>query len=237
MTAATPLARLRHRTTHRLIATRYPSEGILDRVASADDLDAVFELEGWTNDRISTELGILMRVPRDEWVVGTPLASVVMAAFCHPRPGGARFNGDERGAWYASFTLETAHAEALYHRSRELSDVGVTDARLELREYLATFSGPFHDVRDEERRDFRVLHDPDSYGKSQLFAHDLFAAGSNGLLYRSVRKPGGVCLACFRPKLVTEVRVGGHFEYRFTGGTPTVHRLTSRSTTSSQDLS
>ena len=42
MSTPTPIARLRHRTTHRLIATRYPSEGILDRVATADDLDAVF---------------------------------------------------------------------------------------------------------------------------------------------------------------------------------------------------
>ena len=225
MSAPPPVARLRHRTTHRLIATRYPSEGILDRVASPGDLDAVFELEAWTNDRISTELGILLRVPRDEWVVGTPLASVVMAAFCHPRPGGARFNSGERGAWYASFTLETAHTEALYHRGRELADVGITDARLEMREYLATFSGPFHDIRDEDRREFRALHDPASYEASQAFARELFDGGSNGLIYRSVRKPGGICLACFRPKLVTEVRVGGHFEYRFAHGVPSVRRL------------
>lgn len=220
-----PTVRLRHRTAHRLIATRYPSEGILDRVASAEDLDAVFELEGWTNDRISTELGILLRVPRDEWVVGTPMASVVMAAFCHPRPGGARFNDGERGAWYASFTLETAHAEALFHRGRELADVGVTDARLEMREYVAVFSGPFHDIRDEARREFRALHDPDHYERSQRFARELLESGSNGLVYRSVRRAGGFCLACFRPKLVADVRVGGHFEYRFTHGVPVVRRI------------
>lgn len=225
MTAALPIVRLRHRTTHRLIATRYPSEGILDRVTSADDLDAVFELEGWTNDRIATELGILLRVPRDEWVVGVPLASVVMAAFCHPRPGGARFNSQDRGAWYSSFTLETAHAEALFHRGRELAEVGVTDARLEVREYLAVFSGPFHDIRDTARDEFAPLYDPDRYEHSQRFARDLLDAGSNGLVYRSVRRPGGVCLACFRPQQVTAVRVGGHFEYRFAHGVTTVRRL------------
>lgn len=223
MSTAIPVARLRHRVTHRLIATRYPSEGILDRVASADDLDAVFELEGWTNDRISTDLGILLRVPRDEWLVGVPLASVVMAAFCHPRPGGARFSDASRGAWYASCALDTAHAEALYHRRRELADVGVTDGRLEMREYVATFSGPFHDIR-EERREFKPLHAPDSYERSQRFAAELSQAGSNGIIYRSVRRPGGTCIACFRPKLVTDVRIGGHFEYRLFGDDPPVIR-------------
>lgn len=224
MTAFPPLVRLRHRTTHRLIATRYPSEGILDRVASAGDLEAVFELEGWTNDRIASELGVLMRVPRDEWAVGTPLASVVMAAFCHPRPGGARFSDADRGAWYASFTLETAHAEALYHRGRELADIGVSDARLEVREYLAVFSAPFHDIRAESV-EYQPFYDPVRYEPSQRLARDLLDAGSNGVVYRSVRMPGGTCLACFRPPLVTAVRVGGHFEYRFTQGVPSIRRL------------
>lgn len=225
MSGPTTDVQLRRRRTHRLIPTRYPSVGILDRVASPDDLDAVFELEGWTNDRVSTELGILLRVPRDEWVVGTPMASVVMAAFCHPRPGGARFNGDDRGAWYASFSLDTAHAEAAFHRGRELAEVGVSDARLQMREYAATFTGPFRDIRSD-RRDHRLLHDPVSYGASQRFARDLFAAGANGVVYRSVRHDPGICLACFRPQLVRDVSIGGHYEYRWSGGSePAIRRL------------
>ena len=136
-----PQVRLRRKVTHRLIASRFPSAGILDQVASPADLDAVFELEGWTNDRITTELGILLRIPKDEWAVGTPMSSVVMAAFCHPRLGGGRFNDEARGAWYASFTLDTAHAEVAYHRGRELAEIGVTDARMEMREYVADTSG------------------------------------------------------------------------------------------------
>lgn len=225
MSVPTPEIQLRRRRAHRLIPTRYPSAGILDRVASTDDLDAVFELESWTNDRVSTELGILFRIPREEWVIGAPMASVVMAAFCHPRQGGARFNGDDRGAWYASFALETAHAEAAYHRGRELAEVGITDARLQMREYRATFTGTFHDVR-ADLREHRALHDPLSYGASQRFAGELLASGANGVVYRSVRHHGGTCLACFRPSLVREVSIGGHFEYRWSGGAdPAVRRL------------
>ncbi|MGE3176295.1 MAG: RES family NAD+ phosphorylase [Vicinamibacterales bacterium] len=216
--------RLRRRT-HRLIPTRYPSVGILDRVASPADLEAVFELEAWTNDRISNELGILLRLPREEWVVGTPMASVVMAAFCHPRPGGSRFNGEDRGAWYASFSLDTAHAEAAFHRGRELADVGITDARLQMRDYVATVSGVFTDIR-ADRREHRGLHDPDRYEESQRFARTLLDGGANGIVYRSVRHEGGTCVACFRPALVRDVSIGGHYEYRWEGRpTPSIRRV------------
>ena len=220
-----PTVTMRRRTAHRLIASRYPSTGILDRVARPEDLQAVFELESWTNDRISTELGVLMRLPRDEWVMGQPMASVVMAAYCHPRPGGGRFNTGDRGAWYASFSVETAHAEASYHRGRELAEIGLTDARLEMRDYAAEFTAPFHDIR-ADRREYRPLYDPDHYVRSQAFAQELFAGGSNGILYRSVRHAGGTCLACFRPRLVARVRVAGHYEYRWNGTTaPTIRRI------------
>jgi hypothetical protein len=222
MISSPPETRLRRKVTHRLIASRYPSVGILDRVARPADLEAVFELEGWTNDRITTELGILLRVPREEWLVGTPMASVVMAAFCHSRPGGGRFNDETRGAWYAAFTLDTAHAEVAYHRGRELAEVGVTEARLEMRQFVAEVSGVFHDFR----RGYTALHDPDAYERSQAFARDLFAAASNGVVYRSVRRAGGTCLACFRPRLLARVRVGGHYEYRWqAGGPPLIRRM------------
>lgn len=225
MTATPPIARLRRRLTHRLIASRYPSTGILDRVAAPDDLEAVIELEAWTNDRVSNELGVLLRLPPDEWVVGRPMATVVMAAFCHPRAGGGRFNDADRGAWYAGFSLETAHAEAAYHRGRELAEVGVTDARLELREYQAEFTGPFHDIR-APRREHEPLHHAERYDASQAFARRLLAEGSHGIVYRSVRHAGGTCLACFRPRLVAKVRVAGHYEYRFSGGAaPAIRRL------------
>ena len=220
MIPSPPQVRLRRKVTHRLIASRFPSAGILDQVASPADLDAVFELEGWTNDRITTELGILLRIPKDEWAVGTPMSSVVMAAFCHPRVGGGRFNDEARGAWYGSFTLDTAHAEVAYHRGRELAEIGVTDARMEMREYVAETSGPFHDIRTEARG-YRPLYDPESY-----VALDLLASGSNGIVYRSVRREGGTCLACFRPRLLASVRVAGHYEYRWNGSArPAIRRV------------
>jgi hypothetical protein len=186
-------------------------------------LDAIFQLEGWTNDRISGELGILQKIPEHEWVFGVPHATVVMASFCHPRPGGGRFNSDQRGAWYAGFELETAHAEVIYHRTKELREINVLEVRVEMRLYLANFNEEFHDIRGDNP-EFSKYHDPDSYADSQNLAQSLFAARSNGILYRSVRRSGGNWIACFRPQLVKNVRPSAHFEYRWEG--TTVPRVT-----------
>ena len=222
-----PERRVRWRGAHRLIPSRYPSTGILDRVASEEELDAVVALEGWTNDRLAAATGTLQLLPRDEWLIGEPMASVVMAAFCHPRAGGGRFSSAERGAWYASRALETAIAETVYHRTRELEEVGCLDARVEMREYLADFDASFHDVRQGPGT--AAVHDPIDYTASQAMAARLLQAGSPGIVYRSVRHAGGECLACFRPRLVRHVRVGAHFEYRWEGQPePVVRKLESR---------
>lgn len=220
------VTRVRWTRACRLIPTRYPSVGLFDRVASPEDLDAVLELEAWTNDRISNELGYLHTIPREEWVTGRPMASVVMAAFCHPAPGGARFSDNRRGAWYAARTLATALAESVFHRTAELDEVGVFDARMQLRLYHSDFDAPFHDVRGSGNRQYAELHHASSYRRSQAFARDLLDAGSNGIVYRSVRHESGECIACFRPALVLNVRVAAHYEFRWEGTrTPRVVRL------------
>lgn len=222
-----PTRAIAWRGMHRLIPSRFPTAGILDRISSSDDLDAVIALEGWTNDRLSVETGRLHRVPRAEWVTGRAMSTVVMAAYCHPRPGGGRFNGPDRGAWYAARSLETSLAETIFHRTRELQEVGVLEARVEMREYLADFDATFHDVR--RGRGTAALHDPDDYSASQALAARLLAGGSAGIVYRSVRHKGGECLACFRPRLVARVRIGAHFEYRWTGTPePEVRRISEK---------
>lgn len=225
MADETALSVIRFTSTFRLIPSRYPSVGILDQVASPEDLDAIIELETWTNDRISTEIGTLHRLPKEEWVLGKPMASVVMAAFCHPHREGGRFNGPERGAWYAGRSINTSHAEVIYHRTKELEEIGVFDTFVQVRAYLADFSAAFVDIR-ERRAQFDKLYDPNSYVASQAFARRLLDAGANGVICRSVRDARGECIACFRPKLVRNVRIGQHFEYRWSGNrTPAIRRL------------
>ena len=211
------LVRIRWKKTCRLIPSRYPATGILDRIAGPEDLPWVFELESWTNDRISSELSVLHRIPESEWVTG-PQSTVVMAAFCHPRAEGGRFNSAGRGAWYAARRLETAHAEIIFHRTAELEEIGVLETMVQMRLYLADFAASFHDLRG-------VALDPGDYGPTQKLSARLLEAGSNGVVYRSVRDAGSECMACFRPRLVGNVRPDAHFEYRWSGSRVPAIRL------------
>jgi hypothetical protein len=207
-----------------MIPSRYPSVGILDEIATPEDLAAIFELEGWTNDRISNELGILHTISPEEWVTAQPMATVIMGAFCHPRPAGGRFNDHRRGAWYCGVALKTAHAEAIFHRTRELEEIGGWfDTSVQMADYRADFNADFHDISG---RGFSAYLGPDDYRASQKVAASLLEDGSNGIVYPSVRDRDGTCLACFRPRLVAKVKLAAAYEYRWSRtSTPTVRKL------------
>ena len=102
---APPVHLVRQRDTHRLVSSRHlpGADSVLTRIAEDDDLAAVFELDAATNDRLHAEHGAMPGIGPEELVAAVPLAAVVNAAFAHPHPMGARFNGPDRGAWYAAF--------------------------------------------------------------------------------------------------------------------------------------
>ena len=48
--------------------------------------------------------------------------------------------------------------------------------------------------------------------------------GSPGIIYPSVRRKGGICLACFRPALVSNVRKTARYRFTWTGApTPAIN--------------
>jgi hypothetical protein len=215
MELSPPIIAARLKDTHRLIPSRYPPTGILDLITSSQDFEAVAELEGWTNDRISAELGVLSILPAQEWVLGRANATAIMAAYCHPNETGGRFTGSDRGAWYAALSIETAIKETVFHRTKEIAESGILETTVQMRQYLADFETEFHDVRASP--EFDACHDPNSYVVGQQLGAALLESGSNGLWYRSIRNPGNECVVCFRPVLVNNVRSGSHFEYRWEG--------------------
>ena len=136
------------------------------------------------------------------------------AAFTHARPSGGRFNTAERGAWYASFEMQTAQAEIAFHRSAELKEIGWTEKEVSpYVDYCADFRHEFHDIRGDT--DFADCLDPNNYAESQALGTRLLNRGSAGVVYPSVRRKGGVCLACFRPPLVLNVQQGSMVTFTF----------------------
>jgi RES domain-containing protein len=212
-----PTSLVRQYDTHRLIPAKYSEreESVLARLADSDrDLQNIFDLDGATNDRLLAEHAPLPGISIHELVFGVPYYRIVNAAFCHAHPLGSRFNAPDRGAWYAAFELDTAQAEVAYHKWRELLEVNWLEEEVTYDEYLADFSAEFHDIRGGG---FLICLDPESYVASQELAEQLLEAGSLGVVYPSVRKPDGTCLACFRPALVTNVRQGRAYLFRWDG--------------------
>jgi hypothetical protein len=192
-----------------LVPSRHGHESELARLADKPgELEDLFELEGATNDRLLGEANLLPGISVHELLYGIPYAHIVNAAFCHAHPDGSRFNGPDRGAWYAGFDLKTTKAEVIHHKRQELDEIEWTEAEtFTFDDYLADFRAEFHDIRGGDKAYERLL-DPESYGASQRFAAALLASGASGIVFPSVRRPGGTCLVCFRPALVTNVRQG-----------------------------
>lgn len=209
---------IRQNDTHRLIPSQYSEGGdsVLAQIADDDaHLQDLFKLDDATNDRLLAENDRVLGIGIHELVFGVPSFRIVNAAFCHPHPLGSRFNGPDRGAWYAAFELETSQAEIAFHKWTELAEVRWTEEELTYDDYLADFSADFHDIRRDKR--FAEALAPDSYVTSQELADELMKAGSLGVVYPSVRRPRGTCVACFRPALVMNVRKGKTYRFRWQG--------------------
>ena len=180
----------------------------------AADLGALFELEGATNDRLLGEAGLLPGITVRELVFGLSYSHIVNAAFTHANPAGSRFNGPERGVWYAAFARETSEREVAYHKSKELQEIRWQEKEtFTYVDFLADFRGAFHDIRNDAR--FKNCLDGNSYRASQRLAGELLEDGSAGVVYPSVRHSGGTCIACFRPALVNNVRKGSTISITF----------------------
>jgi hypothetical protein len=209
------VSRLLQDDTHRLIPSAYDQESVLNRLTTdSDELSALFEIEGATNERLLGEAGFLPGITVRELVFGLSYSHIVNAAFTHAKPFGSRFNGPERGAWYAGFSQQTAALEVAFHKSEELREINWQEKETFLyTDFLADFRGEFHDIRGDSR--FAKCLDPDSYATSQKLARELLDSGSAGVVYPSVRHGGGTCMACFRPALVNNVRRSGRISLEF----------------------
>jgi RES domain-containing protein len=229
-----PVIDLRLRDTHRLIPSRFSDTGsVLSRLADDPQLVSdLLELDGATNDRLLGEEGLLPGIGVHELVYGVDYAHIVNAAFTHATPEGGRFNGKDRGAWYAGLERETALIEVAFHKQRQLEEIAWEPEEISyFDDYLADFTMAAHDLtahdltdRDlaEAQQSFEkyLLPDPipECYAEPQQLAAHLLAQQSNGILYPSARRPAGRCLVCFRPALVYNVRRGKRLQLTLRAG-------------------
>ena len=187
--------RVRWAAASRIVPTRHPTIYLYDRVADSDDFDALYALEAMTNDRVRDELGQIERVAPADRIFG-PGSGPIMAAFTHVNPLGSRFSDGAYGVFYAARTRAAAIAETAYHHGRFLAATNEAPMHLPMRLYSVAIDARLHDLRLGHADE----HLPDDYGPSRALGAKLRAAGSSGVVYRSVRHARGECVGLFQPR-------------------------------------
>lgn len=201
--------------SYRLIASRYPTVGLYDDIADPADLEVVFAIEALTNPRLRNELGQLQLVPPEERISGAG-STPIMAAFTHLNPEGSRFSDGSYGVYYAAHDLDTAVAEVSHHRAVFLGRTAEAAIDIDLRLIVAPLEAKLHDLR-KLRGGAGTVYDPLHYGAGQALGRRLREAGSWGVLYRSVRHPGGLCAGVFRPRALKPAREAAHIALHWDG--------------------
>ena len=185
----------------RIVPTRHPSVNLFDRVADEADFEALYQLEAMTNERARDEIGEIERVPRALRQYG-PGSGPIMAAFTHVNTLGSRFADGSFGMFYAARESATAIAETRHHHGRFLAATRQGPLHLPMRLYHVAVDATLHDLRPAGAVPAAV-YDPDDYAAARALGAQLRAAGSAGVVYRSVRQtrsPVGQCVGLFSPQ-------------------------------------
>ena len=211
-----PIARVTWEKSHRIIRSRFPPVDLFEDIADPADWEAILSAEAKTNPRIAESVGMLDLVPRDRRVAGDG-ASWAMAPFVHASPDRpSRFSDGSYGVYYAGDRIEVALFETIRHHSRFMAATNEAAGwTSDFRELVGSLDADLHDVSDASA--FETLHLPDDYTNSQLLASALRNKNSNGLLYCSVRYPGGLAVALFWPDVAGIPQQGRHFSYFWDG--------------------
>ena len=207
-----PVSELDWEHQYRIVSSEFPPINFFETLVEPGLMEELFHIEGLTNDRLRDEAGAIALVDPEDRVSG-PGSSPVMAAFTHIGVE-SRFSDGSFGVYYAAKSLRTAIEETKFHRARFLGYTQEDAGEIDLRVYVGEVAKPLHDVREAE---YGHLHDPNDWGPSQAFGLEMRAVRSWGVVYRSVRDPGGECIAALRPPAITIPRQGPHLSYVWDG--------------------
>ena len=208
-----PVRRVIWSRSVRIIRSIHPPIDLFEDIADPADWEALASAEAKFNPRIRAGIGDLAKVPPARRVTG-PGASWVMAPFVHcspQRPG--RFSNGTFGLYYAGDSTNVAIAETIHHHTRTmLATAEPPGWTSQFRELIGSVDADLDDVTGMD-----ALLDPDDYAASQAFGAERRAAGSNGIVWPSVRFAGGMCIGAFWPDVVPIPAQGAHFAYHWNG--------------------
>ena len=205
--------------TVRLVTTARLRAAVLQPlVDSADELALLSQIEGATSARLTAEDRGIAGIAARELVYDVPHARFINASFAYAKPlQPNRFNGGDRGAWYAALDVRTCLAEVGFHLTQMLADANDFHAAVDYAEMFASMAGDFLDLRQAPRHPALGADKATSYPIGNGLADRARAEGLNGIIYPSVRHEGGTCIVALRPAAVQSVRQGDVYRLRWQG--------------------
>lgn len=208
----------------RIIRSVHPPIDLFEDIAEPEDWPLLISAEQKTNPRLMESVGNLDLLPAGRRVGGQG-ASYLMAPFTHvSRDRPSRFSDGSFGVLYAGDRVRVALLETMYHHGRFMARSGEAPGwTSQFRELFLDIDGRLHDLRAATEDRAAVL-DPDDYAAAQGFAAGLRAAGSQGIVYPSVRCGGGECAALFYPDLAANPVQGRHLDYHWNGARVDLYR-------------
>jgi hypothetical protein len=212
-----PLSRVEWNGAVRIIRSAFPPIDLFEDIADPADWPLLISAEQKTNPRIMASIGNIDLVPAERRVGGNG-ASYLMAPFTHvstDRP--SRFTDGTYGVLYVGNAFETALFETIHHHERFMARTAEAAGwTSQFREIVLSVHAVLHDLRAPGRQGHPALA-PDSYQASHELAKILRRAGSDGVVYPSIRHPGGECVGLFYPDCASAPVQGRHLDYHWDG--------------------
>lgn len=211
------VSRINWKGAVRIIRSSFPPIDLFEDIADPEDWALLISAEQKTNPRLIASIGNLDLVPVARRV-GGPGASYLMAPFTHVSPDRqSRFSNGTYGVLYVAAQFETALFETIHHHARFMARTGETFGwTSQFREIIMSVNADLHDLRSNDPM-HQALLDPEIYAASQMLATSLRAAGSNGIVYPSVRHAQGECVGLFYPDYAANPLQGRHLAYHWDG--------------------
>lgn len=204
-----------HANTYRLISSHFPPIALFENLLDPDELEAAYALEGLTNDRLQDQVGNIALVAPEDRVSG-PGTTAIMAAFTHIGIP-SRYTDGRFGIYYAGLDLDTAIAESRFSRARFLQSTNEAPQILTMRCYTCEVQANLIDLRNDPR-----TQDSENFAYPQTLGGQLKAQHKMGILYKSLRHPGGECIAALRPTaLIPPAIQTGHYQFHWDGNSIT----------------
>lgn len=213
-----PTSTVRWAGARRIIRSLFPPIDLFEDIADPADWPLLIAAEQKTNPRLKASIGNLDLIPEPRRV-GGPGSTYLMAPFTHvstDRP--SRFSDGRFGILYVGREFEVALFETIHHHelfmrhTREAS--GWTS---QFREIILDVTAELRDLRHGNDTELAHVLEPDNHRAGQVLGRELRNAGSEGIVYPSLRYPAGECAALFYPDLAANAVQGRHLDYHWNG--------------------